>query len=310
MRLSFFLLALSLRLTVAHAATLTGTVTDVSGGDTFTLQTQAKRNVTVRLHGITAPESDQPFGPRARQELSNLVIGKVVTVQVQAKTRDGRTIGRVFIDKLSVNTEIVRRGFAWWYRDEAKKERELETAELDARSAGRGLWGGSVATPPSDRVEAVKWYRNAADLGDAEAQYILGVKYFSGEGVPKDKVEAAKWIRRAAVIGLANAQAFFGSLCRSGDGVPKDAAEAVKWFQKAADQNQPHAQASLGQMYSTGEGVPKGLVLAYVWCSLAGDRGEGSGRKYLATIEPQMTPEQKAEAKKMVLEFSEKWKSP
>ena len=36
---------------------------------------------------------------------------------------------------------------------------------------------------PQDYAEAVKWYRLAADQGDAEAQHNLGVMYASGEGV-------------------------------------------------------------------------------------------------------------------------------
>jgi hypothetical protein len=47
-------------------------------------------------------------------------------------------------------------------------------------------------------VDAVKWYRKAADLGDAWAQTLLGTIYESGEGVPQDRGEAARWYRMAA----------------------------------------------------------------------------------------------------------------
>ena len=49
-----------------------------------------------------------------------------------------------------------------------------------------------------DHVEAVKWYRKAAEQNYAEAQYNLGVCYTNGQGVAKDAVEAVKWFRKAA----------------------------------------------------------------------------------------------------------------
>ena len=49
-----------------------------------------------------------------------------------------------------------------------------------------------------DDKEAVKWYRKAAEQGDAKAQNNLGVKYGNGLGVLKDYKEAVKWYRKAA----------------------------------------------------------------------------------------------------------------
>ena len=55
---------------------------------------------------------------------------------------------------------------------------------------------------PQDYAEAVKWYRLAAEQGDADAQYNLGVMYDNGQGVPQDYAEAVKWYRLAAEQGL------------------------------------------------------------------------------------------------------------
>ena len=46
---------------------------------------------------------------------------------------------------------------------------------------------------PEDDREAVKWFRKAAEQGDASAQYNLGVMYANGEGVPEDYVKAYAW---------------------------------------------------------------------------------------------------------------------
>jgi uncharacterized protein len=51
---------------------------------------------------------------------------------------------------------------------------------------------------PGDYVEAVRWFRLAADQGDSNAQYTLGVMYSIGAGVPQDYVQAHMWLDLAA----------------------------------------------------------------------------------------------------------------
>ena len=41
--------------------------------------------------------------------------------------------------------------------------------------------------------EAVKWYRQAATQGDAQAQYNLGNAYINGQGVTQNFEEAVQW---------------------------------------------------------------------------------------------------------------------
>ena len=92
-------------------------------------------------------------------------------------------------------------------------------------------------------TEAVKWFRKAAERGDADAQFMLGTFYENGEGVSQDYQEAVKWYRKAAEQGNADAQFLLGGLYATGQGVPQDDAEAVKWLRKAAEQG--HAEAEL-----------------------------------------------------------------
>ena len=65
---------------------------------------------------------------------------------------------------------------------------------------------------PQNYAEAVKWYRLAADQGDASAQYNLGVMYANGQGVPQNHAEAVKWYRLAADQGNASAQFNLGDM--------------------------------------------------------------------------------------------------
>jgi TPR repeat protein len=59
---------------------------------------------------------------------------------------------------------------------------------------------------PQDYTEVAKWFRLAADQGNSEAQYSLGVMYHEGEGVPQNSTEAAKSYRLAANQGYTQAQ--------------------------------------------------------------------------------------------------------
>ena len=55
----------------------------------------------------------------------------------------------------------------------------------------------SVGT--QDECERVfGWNRELADAGDPEAQYLMGVRYYKGQGVPKDDKIAIEWFQKSA----------------------------------------------------------------------------------------------------------------
>ena len=75
--------------------------------------------------------------------------------------------------------------------------------------------------------------------------------YANGEGVLKDEAEAVRWYRLAAEQGDAAAQFNLGLMYANGEGVLKDEAEAVRWYRKAVEQGYAGAQLNLGVMYAT-----------------------------------------------------------
>ncbi len=120
----------------------------VSDGDTITVMHNGKGE-RIRLHGIDCPEKRQAFGNRAKQFTSTLVFGKTVTVQVMDRDRYGRTVGEVLLpDGRSLNRELVRAEFAWWYRRYAPDDETLDQLEHEARGTQRGLWADPHAVPP------------------------------------------------------------------------------------------------------------------------------------------------------------------
>jgi len=50
-------------------------------------------------------------------------------------------------------------------------------------------------------VLAVRWWRKAAQKGDAKAQYNLGSSYVDGDGVRSNKRVGAVWLKKAASLG-------------------------------------------------------------------------------------------------------------
>ena len=54
---------------------------------------------------------------------------------------------------------------------------------------------------PQDYAEALKWYRLAAEQGEALAQFNLGIMYNNGEGVLQDNVMAHMWYNIASANG-------------------------------------------------------------------------------------------------------------
>ena len=49
-----------------------------------------------------------------------------------------------------------------------------------------------------DFARAAKSFRKAAEQGFPQAQGMLGLMYFNGQGVPKDRAEVVRWYRKAA----------------------------------------------------------------------------------------------------------------
>ena len=145
---------------------------------------------------------------------------------------------------------------------------------------------------------AAKWYRKAAELGLANAQYMLGICYFRGYGV--DKYEAVRWCRKAVAQGNSDAQNLLGCFYRDGIDVPQDSTEAVRWFRKAAIQGQKEAQYNLGLAYYHGRGVAKDNEKVKEWFQKAAAQGVGDAQNMLGCFyrDGEVLPKDNTEAVK------------
>lgn len=155
--------------TVAQAAQeIAGRVVAIADGDTLTVLTNTRQQVRIRLAEIDTPEAAQPYGSRARQELSELAFGREVHITVQDTDRYGRTVGRVRADGQDVNAEMLRRGAAWVYRQHSR-DASLLAVEAEARTARRGLW----ALPEAQRVPPWEWRAAGAAGREEDRQQVV-----------------------------------------------------------------------------------------------------------------------------------------
>lgn len=100
---------------------------------------------------------------------------------------------------------------------------------------------------PYDPVEAIKWFRLAAETGYPPAQYEYGRMMLPGHPrqVPGSFEEHFKWLALAANGGDRDAQFDLAVYHRNGKGVSADEAEADKWFKRAAASGHMEAQRVL-----------------------------------------------------------------
>ena len=110
--------------------------------------------------------------------------------------------------------------------------------------------------------------RKAAESGDADAQYQLGLIYLYGNEEPKDAAKAFEWMSRAAAQNIVPAKRELGIMLVSGEGTEPDLGRGLQLLSDAADDLDPGALYHLGLMYEKGLGVPMDLqksvrMLAY-----------------------------------------------
>ena len=145
------------------------TVTEVVDGDTFYLGNGEK----VRMLGINTPESGRPFSEDATNFLTNMILGKEVTLVNDSKNEDsdsyGRLLAHVYVNDTFVNYEIIKVGFAFWYPYTSGTDFDSEYQEAQDYASNNevGLWTESLYNLTIDYIE----YDPEGD--EAEGEYVV-----------------------------------------------------------------------------------------------------------------------------------------
>ncbi|MBQ7917102.1 MAG: SEL1-like repeat protein [Firmicutes bacterium] len=125
-------------------------------------------------------------------------------------------------------------------------------------------------------VMAAEEIRRQAQAGDANAQYLLAIKYYKGSGEERDPRQGFLWMKVSAEGGCLRAQKALGLLYTSAQHAPfpsEEPTEAVRMYRLAAEQGDAEAQYWLGQCYMTGYGVEASEEEGKRWISAARAKG-------------------------------------
>lgn len=127
--------------------------------------------------------------------------------------------------------------------------------------------------------------QQAAEAGDAEARFKLGVLYANGKGVSRDTEQALHWLRAAAEQRWIAAQTLLGWSLSQGDGFPCDLAEAHRWYSEAAAQGDSDAMCALGDLYQQGgAGIEKNIPAMLHWYQQAAQAGHPKAQYLLGKL--------------------------
>lgn len=137
--------------------------------------------------------------------------------------------------------------------------------------------GGSVE---KNHLRSVIWLTQAAKQGDRHAMYAIGKLYLEEDDLPT----AMRWFQQSAELGDTLAQYRLGKLLLESGDADRDT-EAVHWLNEAAEHGDPYAQYALGKLYLLGKQVPPDHDAAVRWLKQSTAQGNESARATLERME-------------------------
>lgn len=146
-----------------------GKAVRIADGDTFTLLTDDKQNIRIRLNGIDAPEKTQPFFQVSRERLATLLNNHRIRIMVTGSDRYGRLLADVFVpgNDSSVNLRLVAAGLAWHFI-RYSSDPVLAQAETQARVRQLGLWKQHTPQAPWTFRAAIRTKNSLKKKGIAD----------------------------------------------------------------------------------------------------------------------------------------------
>ena len=149
-----------------------------------------------------------------------------------------------------------------------------------------------AVAPPEAKVSQValddkigpQQLRDAAQSGDANAQFVVATRYMNGENVTADFAKAAYWYGKAAAAGLAPAQYRVATLYERGKGVGKNMGAALSWYERAGALGNVRAMHNAAVISAGTETGSPDYARAYKWFSLAASHGLKDSQFNLAVL--------------------------
>ncbi len=123
-------------------------VVKVSTGDAIDIVDANGQEHRITLFGIKAPKLNEQFAAESRQNLSNLVLGRIVMIKTKKAATDGTVSAEVLSGNRNVGLAQIEAGLVTVISDDLVDQtefarREYLGAELGAKSSRFGIWSGS-----------------------------------------------------------------------------------------------------------------------------------------------------------------------
>lgn len=144
---------------------------EIQDGDSAILS-DGNIQFTLRFAGMDTPELDQSYGEEAKEQLVKLIGEHRLQVQTIGKGYDkyGRVLGMAYIENLDLSLEMIKTGFAHYYRPGCRDYPECKDAcqydalpyfeaENQARESKLAIWSQDEVMLPCRyrRTHRGKW---------------------------------------------------------------------------------------------------------------------------------------------------------
>ena len=144
---------------------------------------------------------------------------------------------------------------------------------------------GRAAIADKNHKKALELFSAAAEKGEAQGEYGMGVLYTEGWAVEKDAVKAFHWFRKAARQDYPPAQFNLGNAYFKGTGVEPSLPEAEIWWDLSARNGYSQAQYNLGMLLYNEAGSEEAKEQGIAWTRAAAKQSVEWAAKQLATID-------------------------
>ena len=136
-------------------------------------------------------------------------------------------------------------------------EKYKQAADLGNAEAWNALGVVTMQGGDSKAPEAFGYFSKAADGGYPRGIYNLGLCFQDGVGAASDPSKAVGLFQKASDLGIPEAMAALAAAYETGTGTTSDAGKAIQWYEKAADAGNLDGIVALGKAYAEGNGVTR-----------------------------------------------------
>ena len=208
----------------------------------------------------------------------------------------------IFSEEIIEKIEIIEENNDYMSEEGSSEQTSVGRTASDYEAARMVLEADEFESD-DDLQEAYYRYKKAAELGNKDGMYNLGLYYLNGIYVEQDDKMALLWLEQAAEKGHSDAANDIGVYYHNSKNLRGKHFKAIKWYKRGAELGNKYSQCNLGWHYEYGMGCEVDLSLAKKYYELSVEQGFEDAIKYLKRLNSKLNS---SEASDTLSEFS-KW---